>query len=112
MMIHMAWVFLSFFAVVGILVCFLEALELLSLRRIRSVQKTVFQVVLSGDEKNVEYLLNTLSVKLDFLHMGSVEPILEIVDGGLSPESCRAVAEYCEKNPWVLFTVCQENDII
>ncbi len=111
-MIHMAWIILSFFAVIGVLVCFLETLELLSLRRIHSVKKTFFRIVLTGDEKNVEYLLNTLCVKLDFLNIGTVEPILEIVDGGLSEGSRRAVEEYCEKNPWVLFTAPAKNDII
>ncbi len=111
-MIHMAWVILSFFAVIGVLECLLGVLELLSLRRVRSVKRAVFRVELSGDEPNVEYLLNTLCIKAERLNIGSIEPMLEITDGGLSPEAYRAIEAYCEKNPWVLFTDPAKNDII
>ncbi len=112
MMIHMAWVILSFFAVIGVLECLIGVLELLSLRRVQSVKRAVFRVELSGDERNVEYLLNTLCVKTERLNIGNVETVLEVADVGLSPESYRAVKQYCEKNPWVLFTDTMNNDII
>ena len=112
MMIHMAWVLLSFFAVIGILECLLGVLELLSLRRVHSVKKAVLRIELAGDESRVDYLLNTLCVKLDRMNIGSLEATLEIADGGLSPAASRAVKEYCEKNPWVLFTDSSKDDII
>ena len=112
MMIHMAWVILSFFAVIGVLECLLGVLELLSLRRVKSVKRAVFRVELSGDEQNVEYLLNTLCVKAERLNIGNIETVLEVVDVGLSPEGYRAVEQYCEKNPWVLFTDHLKDDII
>ena len=112
MMVHMVWVILSFFAVIGVLQCVLGVLEMLSLRRVQSVGKTVFRVELSGDEPNMEYLLNTLLLKAEQLNVGSRETMLEIVNKGLSPASRREVKLYCEKNPWVLFTEPENNDII
>ncbi len=112
MMIHMAWVLLSFFAVVGVLECILGVLELLALRRVHAVKKAVLRIELSGEEPHLEYLLNTLCIKADRLNIGNREVVLEIVDGGLSPEAYRQVEQYCEKNPWVLFTAPAKNDII
>ncbi len=112
MMVHMMWVILSFFAVIGVLQCVLGVLEMLSLRRVRSVGKTVFRVELEGDEPHVEYLLNTLLLKAEQLNIGSRETVLEIVNQGLSPAARREVKLYCEKNPWVLFTDPANDDII
>ena len=112
MLFYVAWVLLSFFGVIGVLSCILGVLELLSLRRSHSVRRIFFRVILSGEEPNAEYLLNTLQIKLSRLNVGAIEPTLEVIDGGLSPESYRAVVEYCEKNPWVLFTEAGTDDII
>ncbi len=112
MMIHMAWVLLSVFAVIGVLCCILGVLEMLALHRVRSVRRTVFRVELSGDEPQMEYLLNTLLLKADRLNVCGCETLLEIVNNGLTPDARKEVKQYCEKNPWVLFTDSDENDII
>lgn len=104
MLVHMLWVVVSFFAVIGLLECILGVLELLSLRRVRSVQKAVLRVELSGDEPHMEYLLNTLCLMAERVDIGSQETVLMIVDGGLSLPSRREAERYCEKNPWVIFT--------
>lgn len=111
-MIHMLWVIVSFFAVIGLLECILGVLELLALRRVHSICRATFRVELSGDEPHMEYLLNTLSLMADRVDVGERETVLEIVDRGLSPVSRREVLQYCEKNPWVMFTEAVENDII
>lgn len=103
-MIHMLWVIVSFFAVIGLLECILGVLELLALRRVHSIRRAAFRVELEGEELHMEYLLNTLSQMADRLDVGSRDVILEIVDRGLSPGARREVERYCEKNPWVLFT--------
>lgn len=103
-MLHMLWVIVSFFAVIGLLECILGVLELLSLRRVRSIRRAVFRVELDGEEPRMEYLLNTLSQMTDRLNTGASDTMLEIVDRGLSPHARREVERYCEKNPWVLFT--------
>ena len=46
------------------------------------------------------------------LAVGTVEAELELKDSGLSEKTRREVAEYCEKNPWVLFTDGAEDGII
>ena len=112
MMLHMLWVLVSFFAVIGLLECILGVLELLALRRVRSVRQAVFRVELTGDEPHMEYLLNTLSLMADRVDVGAVETVLEVVDRGLNPISRRELEQYCEKNPWVIFTEAPENDII
>ena len=109
---HMAWVLLSFFAVIGILECILGAVEIISLSRVKSVKQATFRVELYGDEPHVEYLLNTLSLMAQKVDVGPKETALEIVDRGLSPKARREAKEYCEKNNWVLFTDGTGNDII
>lgn len=103
-MIHMLWIVLSFFAVIGLLECIVGALELLAVRRIASVQKSVLRVELQGDEPHMEYLLNTILLMTERVNIGDVETVLEVIDVGLSPQARREAEEYCEKNPWVLFT--------
>ena len=112
MMMHMVWIFLSFFAVIGLMECILGVLELLSLRRIHSVKRVVLRVEVAGEEPKAEYLLNTLCLKADRMSIGGLEAEIEVADGGMTPETHRAVAEYCEKNPWVLFTEKPKDDII
>ncbi len=105
MLWHAFWILVSFFAVIGLLECILGVVELLSLWRVRSVQKIVLQISLSGEESNVEYLLNTLCLKAGRLDVGEREAVLEVVDEGLAEQTREDVLEYCEKNPWVVFTV-------
>ena len=104
MLWHTFWILVSFFAVIGLLECILGVVELLSLWRVRSVQKIVLQISLSGEERNVEYLLNTLCLKCGRLDVGDREAVLEILDGGLAEQTRQEVLQYCEKNPWVVFT--------
>ncbi len=104
MLLHMLWVIVSLFAVIGLLECILGILEMLALRRAFSVQRATFRVELSGEEPHMEYLLNTLSLMTDRVDVGVQETVLEIVDQGLCAKSRREVEEYCKKNPWVLFT--------
>ena len=103
-MLYALWVLISFFAVIGILECLIGILEMLSLRKADSVRRVALRVTLKGEEKRVEYLLNTLSLMSDRLQVGKNDTYLEIIDAGLSPEARIEVLDYCEKNPWVLFT--------
>ena len=112
MIIHMAWVLISFFAVIGIFECILGVVRIFSLRRVRSVGGSVLRVELKGTEPHMEYLLNTLLLTASRLDLGSGETVLEIVNGGLSEESRQELLEYCKKNPGVLFTEMPEGDII
>ena len=57
-----------------------------------------------GEEPRVEYLLKTLSLLSERVRVGRLETTLEICDGGLSKETRRGILDYCEKNPWVVFT--------
>ena len=109
---YIFWVVTSFFAVIGVLQCILSAVELWTLRRNHSVMRAVFRLELEGEEPYVEYLLNTLTVMTGKLAVGEVEAELELVDRGLSPKARCEVEEYCNKNPWVLFTDGREDDII
>lgn len=104
MLVHMLWVIVSFFAVIGLLECILGVLELLALRRVKTVQRSVLRVELCGDEPHMEYLLNTLCLMTERLELGDRETALMIVDCGLSLPSRRELEQYCEKNPWVIFT--------
>ncbi len=106
------WVLVSMFAVLGLLESLVFLLELVALRKNSSVQAAFFRVVLAGEEGQMEYLLNTLSLMAGRLDVGTVEAQLEIVDGGLSENARRKVLEYCEKNPWVRFTEGEDNAII
>ena len=100
----MAWVLLSFFAVLGLLNCIISVLELFALRRIKTVKRAVFRAELAGDEEGMEFLLNSLMIAAQRTELGTIETELEVVDAGLSA-SARAVLEaYCQKNPWVIFT--------
>ena len=104
MLLYMAWVLVSFFAVIGLTECILGVLRLLSMRKIRSVTRVTLRADLEGREPRMEYLLNSLSLMADQIDVNHQETILEIHDAGLDSQSRRAVEEYCEKNPWVLFT--------
>lgn len=104
MMEYALWILVSFFAVIGFLFCLIGCLELFSLRKIRSIRRVVLQVELGGKEPQIEFLLNSLSLICDRIGIGRQEAILEILDGGLSSEEQQAVRDYCEKNPWVVFT--------
>ncbi len=106
------WLFLSLFAVVGLIETAIVLLEALSIRRIRSIRAATLRIVLSGKEEHPEYLMNTLVLMNDRLNLGAIEPVLEIVDGGIEEQTHNAIREYCEKNPWVRFTEGQEDDII
>ncbi|MBQ7089594.1 MAG: hypothetical protein IJN82_00580 [Clostridia bacterium] len=100
----MVWVLLSFFAVLGLLNCVINVLELFALRRIKSVRRAVFRVELAGEEDAMEYLLNSLSIVAQRAELGAVEAELEVVDAGLSESARCALESYCQKNPWVIFT--------
>ena len=106
------WVVISMFAVLGLLESIVMLLELFALRKVNSVVSATFRVTLAGEEKNVEYLLNTLCLMTERQDVGPVEARLEIVDGGLAEPTRRRVREYCEKNPWVRFTEREDNGII
>lgn len=106
------WVVVSMFAVLGLLESIVTLLELLALRKVHSLQSATFRVELTGEEKNVEFLLNTLSLMTERLDLGPVEARLEIIDAGLTETTRRSVQEYCEKNPWVRFTEGEDNVII
>ena len=98
------WVLVSFFAVIGIMESMIGVMELLSLRKIRSVKSVALQISLSGEEPRAEYLLNTLSLMAERFQIGRHETILVIHDDGLLEESRQKILAYCEKNPWVVFT--------
>ncbi len=104
MLLHMIWVLVSFFAVLGLLYCMIGVLELFALRRIKTVERAVLRVDLSGDEPRMEYLLNSLMIAAQRADLGSVEVELEVVDRGLSEPARRQLDAYCQKNPWVIFT--------
>ncbi len=112
MLLHLCWVLVSFFAVIGLLECSLELLDWLSFRRLNAVRQINLQVTLSGEISRVEYLLNTLCVKCEKADVGAAETALEIINGGLSPKTRRQIMEYCEKNPWVVFTESPDCDKI
>lgn len=112
MLWHMVWLLVSFFAVLGLLSCIVGAVELLALRRVNAVRRTVFRVELAGEEPHVEYLLNTLSLMAEKLDVGRCETVLELVDQGVGPETKRGILEYCKKNPWVVFTDGADDDKI
>lgn len=112
MFYYVFWVVTSLFAVIGVLHCLLGVVEAWSLHRNRTVCRAVLQIELRGEEPHTEYLLNTLSVVAGRLAVGTVEAELELKDSGLSEKTRREVAEYCEKNPWVLFTDGAEDGII
>ncbi len=104
MLMHFFWVIISFFAVLGILESIIGIIEIFSLRRIHSIRSATLRIELFGEEERVNYLLNSLSLMADRMQVGKNEVRLEIVDCGLSAAGRQAVADYCEKNPWVLFT--------
>ena len=111
-MLHVLWVFVCFFAVIGILECLLGLLDWITFRKVKSVRETVLRVCLEGTVENTEYLLNSLCLKAEKTDVGAVETRIEILDGGLCEETRREIRSYCEKNPWVIFTESSENDII
>ena len=106
------WLMVSMFAVLGLLEAIVTVLELIALRKVRSIRSATFRVELIGEEENVEYLLNTLCLMAERLDVGPVETRLEIVDAGLESEARQKVLEYCKKNPWVRFTEGEDNAII
>ena len=101
---HFVWVITSFFAVIGLLFCVLSVFEFFSYHRMRSVRRITLRVELQGEEKNAEYLINSLSLLCGKVDYGQRETRLELVDAGLSAESVREICAYCKKNPWVRFT--------
>ena len=112
MLILLFWVVVSLFGVIGFLECALFLLEVVALRKVRSISRAVWKVTLQGEVHQTEFLLNTLLVKSAKLDFADVETVLVLEDGGLTEQSRKEIAEYCEKNPWVRFTVRQDNDII
>lgn len=112
MLLHMFWVFVCFFAVIGLLECLLGLLDLFAFRRLTAAKSAVLRVELKGEVVNVEYLLNTLCLKAEKADLGAVETGLEIIDGGLAPETRQQILAYCEKNPWVIFTEHPDCDTI
>lgn len=108
---HMIWVLVSFFAVLGLLNSIISVVELFALRRIRSVQRAVLRVELAGEER-MEFLLNSLQLIAQRNDIGTVEIGLEVVDKGLSETARLELESYCQKNPWVIFTDEKESDII
>ncbi len=112
MVLQFAWVMISLFAVIGITVCIMEGLRSFSLHKIHSVEEINLQIRIKGEEPRAEYLLNSMLVLCDQLEVNGESPTLEILDGGLLPETRRIISEYCEKNPRVLFTEEGINDIM
>ena len=111
-MFYLFWVFVCFFAVIGILECLLGVLKWLSFRRVRAVSKITLQVFLSGTMQDTEYLLNSLCLMAEKNNIGSLEAGVDLVDDGIDPRTCEEIRKYCEKNPWVIFTERAEDDII
>lgn len=111
-MLHLCWVVISFFAVVGVFECVLEVLDWCSFRKTRAVEQVLLQITLKGEVPNGDYLLNALCLKAEQADIGQVETTLVVIDGGLTPESKEQIRFYCEKNPWVIFTEQTECDKI
>ena len=103
-MLHLCWVLISFFAVIGVFECILEILDWCSFRKTRSVERVMLQVTLKGEVPNAEYLLNALCLKAERADIGKAETALTVIDGGLTADSKERILRYCEKNPWVIFT--------
>ncbi|MBQ8599787.1 MAG: hypothetical protein IJ407_00185 [Clostridia bacterium] len=112
MLFHILWVLVCFFAVIGILECLLGILNWFSFHRVSCVKAITVQIQVEGEMKNVEYLLNSLCLKAEKVDIGAVEARVELIDRGVTSETRLAIRDYCEKNPWVIFTEQHNNDII
>ena len=106
------WVVVSLLAVVGLLESLALIVELIALRRVKSIRSATLRVVLAGEEADMEYLLNTLCLIIERFEVSLPAPALEIIDGGLDESARKILIEYSQKNPQVQFTETQENDII
>ena len=91
-------IIISFFAVIGILECLLNALECVSVARYNSVDCVELKVELSGYIENVEFLLNTLMLQSERIRYKSSDTKVLIIDNGLDYDTYNRILQFCYLN--------------
>ncbi len=89
---------ISFFAVIGILECFLNALESVSVSKYDCVEQIELRVDVSGHIDDVAFLLNTLMLQGERIRYKSSDTKVTIVDNGLDDDTYNQVLQFCYAN--------------
>ncbi len=89
---------ISFFAVIGILECFLNALECMSVAKYESVTKLELKAELSGHIEDVAFLLNTLMLQSERIRYKASDTKVIIVDNGLDDDTYDQILQFCYLN--------------
>lgn len=89
---------ISFFAVIGILECFLNALECVSVAKFNSITQLELKAELSGHIEDVSFLLNTLMIQSERIKYKSSDTKVVIVDNGLDDTTYNQILQFCYLN--------------
>ncbi len=90
-------IIISFFAVLGLLEIFVGILEDLSVSKY-FVDDVSLTVSLSGDIKDVEFLLNTLLLQAEKINYKNIVTKVVIKDCGLSDSTYKTIYDFCLLN--------------
>ena len=88
-------IILSFFAVIGILECFITALESVSVSKYDAVSQIELRVDVSGHIDDVSFLLNTLMLQGERIRYKSSDVKVIIIDSGLDDDTYNQVLQFC-----------------
>jgi hypothetical protein len=91
-------IIISFFAVIGILECFLNALESVSVSKYQCVDQTELRVYLSGHIDDVAFLMNTLMFQGERIRYKTADTKVTIVDNGLDDNTYDHILQICHTN--------------
>ena len=92
-----ALIILSFFAVLGVILCVITLIETVSVNRY-TPDDAVLSVSLGGAIENVPFLLNTLLLQAGRIRYRGVVTRVVVVDVGMDERTLTQVRDFCKEN--------------
>ena len=88
----------SFFAVIGIIECFVVMIETLSMSKYNNIKKIAITTTLEGNIPDVTFFLNTLLLQAERIRYKNVDTKVVIRDEGLDDYTYSQIYEFCVEN--------------
>lgn len=93
------WVVVSFFSIIGLMEFIMCIIESIAMRTNRSLCKISLVAEMSGEDANVEFLLNSLCVMAERIAFKNLVTHVIIRDRGISETTYDRIVKYMEENP-------------
>lgn len=96
------WIFISFFAVIGVVEFTFSILEAFSMYSTKSVEEIALEVHIKGKEPHVGFVLSSLLIMAERISINRKVARVKVYDAGMDEETLLQVKEYIERNEGVV----------